>query len=197
MNQPHVILASASKARANMLRGAGLDFKTIPADIDESQVQQNGSTPEIIAEELAQQKALHIAKQNPNALVIGSDQVLECEGQLLHKSSNAEEALDKLRTLNGKTHRLISAVALVQGESIIWSTHDIASLTMNTLTEVELSDYIARAGAALTSAVGGYWLEDIGAWLFEHTQGDYFTILGMPLLPLLNQLRTQHGVNWR
>jgi len=191
-----LILASASKARGDMLRGAGVTFETIPADIDESAAQQKAVRPEDIALQLAQQKALHVAKQNPDALVIGSDQVLEFEGSLLTKSATTEKALTKLRAMNGKPHRLISAVALAQGQDSVWSTHDSATLTMNSLTEAELTAYASRAGEALTSAVGGYWLEDIGAWLFERIEGDYFTILGMPLLPLLNQLRTQHNMGW-
>lgn len=191
-----IILASASKARGEMLRGAGVAFDTMPADIDESSVQHSGCAPIDIALELAQQKALHISQQHLDAFVIGSDQILEFQGQLLHKSTTVTEALDKLRLLQGQTHTLISAVALAHNGKLVWHHHDSAQLTMHVLEESFLQHYATRAEEALLTSVGGYWLEDAGAWLFEKVQGDYFTILGMPLLPLLGQLRTQYNMGW-
>ena len=179
-----------------MLRGAKLDFEIIPADIDETTLQQSDGSPADIAQQLAQQKALFVAQQNPNALVIGSDQVLEFEEQLLSKSENADEAIDKLKAMSGKTHTLISAATLAKGDQILWSHTDQATMTMNHLTKDDLLRYKQTAGEALTASVGGYWLEDIGAWLFQSIQGDYFTILGMPLLPLLHELRTAHTIGW-
>lgn len=196
MSNPRIILASRSKARQDMLRDAGVEFETYPADIDESVLQQSGNAPEAIALELAQQKALHVARDNPAALTIGSDQVLEFEGQPLSKPASADDAIAQLKAMSGKKHRLISAVALAQGDTILWSTQDSVTLTMHALDDAFLQAYKDRAGGALTRSVGGYWFEDIGSWLFEKIEGDYFTILGMPLLPLLAELRTRHGVTW-
>ena len=193
---PRIILASRSKARQDMLRSAGVEFETMPADINEETLQQSGAEPAKVAQQLAEQKALLIAKQNPDALVIGSDQVLEFEGQLVSKPANPDDAITQLKAMAGKQHRLMSAVALAQGDSIVWTAQDSATLTMHALDDAFFEAYKARAGGALTRSVGGYWFEDIGSWLFEAIEGDYFTILGMPLLPLLKELRTQHSVEW-
>ena len=187
-----VILASGSAARAGMLHGAGLTFEVIPADVDEGAVQGDaGKTPFEIAAELAQLKALAVSAQRTDALVIGGDQVLAFEGEIFSKSSNAQEAKGKLARLSGKMHSLISSVALARGDEIIWAYTDEARLYMHDLGPDFLDDYIAKAGIALTRAVGGYELESHGSWLFERIEGDYFTVLGMPLLPLLARLREE------
>ncbi len=191
-----LILASGSKARAGMLRGAGLVFDVIPADIDESIIQNDpAKSPQQKAFELARAKALAVSAQNADALVIGGDQVLEMEGEIFSKAGDKNEALEKLRRLSGKTHRLISAVALAKGSEIIWSHSDEVKLHMRGLDENFLQDYAAKAGEALTRAVGGYELESHGSWLFERIEGDYFTVLGMPLLPLLGRLK-EEGVTY-
>ncbi len=190
-----LILASGSRARAEMLRGAGLEFDIIPADIDESAVQQDrGKSPCEMALALAQQKALHVAAKNPDALVIGGDQVLSFEGEIMAKAATPDEAREKLRYLSGKTHTLISAAALARDGELLWSYADEAHLHMHELDEAFLEDYIAKAGAALTRSVGAYELEAHGAWLFSAVEGDYFTVLGLPLLPLLGHLRTKEGI---
>lgn len=191
MTADRILLASRSKARVNMLESCGLEFESIPADIDEDAITQSmqGAAPKDIALKLASEKALKISNQHPDALVIGSDQVLECEGQLFSKSADIEEAKDKLRLLSGKDHHLISGVAVVKNGAVLWQDHDQAALTMHDLTEDDITRYTEQAGEALTRAVGGYELESHGAWLFKAVEGDYFTVLGMPLLKLLNHLR--------
>jgi len=195
---PPIILASKSFGRRKMLQDIGLTFESIPAQIDERAIEDKLETinagHEDIALELAKEKALSVSAQHPGALVIGSDQLLECEGEVLHKAATQQEALDKLRFLSGKTHKLIASACLARGNEILWSDTDSASLTMHDLDEAFLEAYIEKAGAALLNCVGAYALEAEGAWLFSRIEGDYFTILGMPLLPLLNELRTQHGI---
>lgn len=192
LNKP-LILASKSVARTSMLEQVGLSFDSIPADIDEDAYKREGLNPQAIAEALAKAKALHVSSFHPDVLVIGADQVLECEGELLSKADNAEQAKEKLKMLSGRTHRLISAVSVAHGGEILWSTCDEARLTMHDLDRGMLDVYCEKAGAALTRSVGAYELEATGSWLFEKVEGDFFTVLGMPLLPLLSYLRMTHG----
>lgn len=183
----NIILASGSAARKNMLRSAGIDFTVMPADIDEAEVQNNmyGEKASDIASALARAKAKHVAAQREDVIVIGSDQVLECGGQIFTKAGTIEEAREKLKTLRGKTHILHSAVS-INGD---WVHTDSADLTMHDFDDAFLESYLQNAGDILTSCVGAYAIEGIGVQLFEKIEGDYFTILGMPLLPLLNKLR--------
>jgi len=189
-----IILASGSAARKAMLRSAELDFDIIPADIDECALMDSLDPQKHhiahITEQLALAKAQHIASKYPEALVIGSDQTLEFEGQILSKSSTIEEGRDALRALGGKTHRLYSSVSVVQGNNTVFVHTDYADLTMHDFDEGFLEAYTAKDPDALTSCVGGYKIEGAGAWLFERIKGDYYTVMGMPLLPLLAFLRT-------
>jgi len=191
-----LILASQSKARRIMLDQVDLTYKAIPANVDEPSIlhelQAQNAAPDVAAKELSCAKALAVSQQNPEALVIGSDQILECEEQMLSKSASRDEALEKLKLLRGKTHTLISGVAVALAGEILWQTSDQAFLTMHDLDDKFLNGYADEATEALTSAVGGYYLESHGAWLFSQVKGDYFTILGMPLLTLLTYLRTEH-----
>ncbi len=193
-----IILASKSAARRAMLKNAGLSFDAMPANIDEGAItktmQDAGSDIKNIALELAQQKALHISKSNPEALVIGSDQILEFEGALISKADSPQAARAKLEKLSGKSHALISAVTIARGSEILWSNTDSAHLTMRDISNDALDTYCARAGDALVNCVGAYELEGIGSWLFSEIKGDYFTILGMPLLPVLGYLSEKHGI---
>lgn len=175
-----------------MLKNAGLTFECIPADIDEQALQKRftGNNPAELAVELARAKALSVSESHPACLVIGADQVLEINGNILTKAANKEEALDKLRTLKGTAHTLISAVTVAEAGKILWQDVQGAHLTMHDFDENFLQNYAAHAGDGLTAAVGAYELEGAGAWLFDKVEGDYFTILGMPLLPLLSFLRT-------
>lgn len=195
---PHIILASKSFGRRQVLEGAGLKFTAIPAQIDERAIEERlhqiDAGNEDIALELAKEKALAVSKDSPDALIIGSDQILDCEGQALHKAANKKEALEKLQFLRGKTHSLISSVCLAHKGEILWSAIDTAHLTMHNLDDEVLLDYMEKAGEALTGCVGAYALESYGSWLFEKIEGNYFTILGLPLLPLLTELRSNQGV---
>jgi septum formation protein len=195
MNKTPLILASKSGARIAMLRGVGLEFECVPADIDEREVEERmqHARSDEIASELARVKAAAVSQKHPNALVIGSDQILDFGGTRLHKSETRDDAVEKLDAMAGKTHHLISAVSLVQGGQELWSACDRAALKMHDLDRAALADYADRAGDAVMDCVGGYALEAHGAWLFEKIEGDYFTILGMPLLPLLGELRANHG----
>lgn len=185
-----IILASGSFARKSMLQSAGLDFKVIPADIDESALMKPGADTSQITERLAVAKAQYVAADYPEALVIGSDQTLEFEGRVLSKSPTVENGKEVLRMLGGKTHRLYSSVCVVAGgDDVLFKHTDYADLTMHDFDEEFLETYAARDADALVSCVGGYKIEGAGAWLFSDVKGDYYTIMGMPLLPLLAFLR--------
>lgn len=192
-----LILASQSKGRIEMLAGARLNVEAIPAHIDEAAITQDllskEETFDEIAQTLADEKALTISKTHPEALIIGADQILEFNGQILGKAASPDEAIARLKAMRGQTHHLMSAVSIALNGEIIWQTCDHAALTMHDLSDAFFETYRAQAGAALTQSVGGYWLEDIGSWLFDSIDGNYFTILGMPLLPLLAYLGTHHG----
>jgi len=193
---PDVILASKSTARIAMLQSAGLNFQSIPANLDETAIikTQQNEPAESLALTLAQEKALYIAQQNPNVLVIGSDQILVCNGQIFEKASNENAAREKLQTLRGKTHQLISAVAIVKGSDSLWQTTDTAELTMRSFDDVFLDRYLKAAGEDILTCVGGYAFEKSGITLFSDIKGNYHTILGMPLLPLLTYLQDGQGM---
>ena len=192
-----VVLASASRARAALLRGAGVPFLVDAAAIDEVEVRASlrlaKAEPPVVAETLAELKAQRIARRHAGSLVIGADQVLECEGVLFDKPIDLTAARDQLLALRGRRHRLISAVALVRDGQRLWHHVDRADLRMRDFSERFLDRYLGSAGNAALSSVGAYQLEDLGAQLFADVDGDYFTILGLPLLPLLDILR-EHGV---
>lgn len=206
---PDVILASGSAARAAMLRGVGVSFRVVPSKIDERALEASFATLSLdpsplrerersvatgrgneLSTKLAQAKALDISRIHPDSLVIGADQILELNGEILHKANTLEDAKSKLRKLSGKTHSLISSVCVAKGGEVLWSGSDTAHLTMHILEDDFLQTYCDQAGDVLTACVGAYALEGHGAWLFEKIEGDYFTILGMPLLPLLGFLKT-------
>lgn len=193
-----IILASRSVARREMLEKAGVDFESIAAGIDEAEATkellEGGAKPEDIAGALARRKALQVAKDNPEALVIGSDQVLVCEGALMGKAKSAEEAREKLKMLRGKTHELFSAVCVAQGGEVLWEECESAKLTMKDFDDNFLDAYTGVAGKALTRSAGAYEIENEGLKLFSDVKGDTHVILGMPLDPLLDYLEQQHGV---
>lgn len=195
MSAPPIILASGSIARQKMLTKAGITFEIIPANIDESTIQDDPSlSPENKALKLAEAKALAVSANHEGALIIGSDQILDCEGTVFSKAETPEQAAEKLRDLRGKTHRLISGVAIVKDGEILWRDMGGADLTMHDFDDAFLADYMDAAGDALTSCVGSYALEEYGSWLFSDIKGDVFTILGMPLMPLLKYLNNEHGI---
>jgi septum formation protein len=192
---PRLVLASASPARRAMLSAAGISFDAIVPQLDEIEARQEiiAATPHItadqIAEALARAKAETVSNKHPEALVIGSDQILACDGQMMTKAASPAEARATLLQLRGRRHHLISAVALAQGGETDWSTLDRAELDMRPFSEAFLDDYLARVGDAVLGSVGAYQLEGRGIQLFDRVSGDYFTILGLPLLSLVVELR--------
>lgn len=190
-----IVLASASRARTRMLSDAGISHTTHPADLDESALQKDWSdTPARLAETLAEAKALNVSPHYRGALVIGSDQVLALEDEVLTKPGSLQNVGEQLKRLRGKQHSLLSSVAVVKDQTILWSHTDRADLYVRNFSDDFLRDYISRVGQEVKDSVGAYHLEGLGAQLFERIEGDYFTVLGLPLIPLLNFLRTQGGV---
>ncbi|WKA28840.1 Maf family protein [Bradyrhizobium roseum] len=188
-----LILASQSRARQMLLSGAGISFDAVPADIDERSVQKNSglSAPGEIAGLLAREKALFVSGQNPGRHVIGADQTLALGNRLFSKPAGRAQAGEQLRLLAGQTHELHSAVAVARDGKILFSEVSVARMTMRPLSGEEIRTYLDAAGDAVTTSVGAYQLEGLGVHLFERIDGDHFTILGLPLLPLLAFLRGQ------
>lgn len=172
-----------------MLAAAGLDFEVVPAAIDEDEVRARLTDldPGSLAVALAREKALSIESAS---LILGADQVLECaDGSRLDKPRSRRQALEQLRLLSGTTHHLHSAAALARQGEIIWNARESVAMTMRPLSEAFLDSYLRSAGTAILSSVGGYRIEERGVQLFERIEGSHFAILGLPLLPLLDQLR--------
>lgn len=188
-----IILASGSRYRKTLLENAGVDIHVHPAEIDERAVETpligTGSTPEDVALVLAEAKALDISERFQNALVIGSDQTLSLGDELLHKPADMEQAHRHLLALSGKTHQLNSAVVIVRHSATLWRHVDIIRMTMRELEPAFIGRYLARVGDKALSSVGAYQIEGEGIQLFEKIEGDYFSIVGLPLLPLLTALR--------
>ena len=188
---PKVILASGSAIRRQLLTNAGIRFHVDPADIDERGLAASlaGVPPPERAKALAEAKAADISIRNRDAIVIGADQMLELDGDVLLKANGAAEARTILLRLRGLPHHLHSGVALARNGEVIWSAVLSATLQVRRFSDQWLDDYTENATGALTSSVGAYELEGRGVQLFERIEGDYFTILGLPLLPLLAELR--------
>lgn len=190
-----VILASASESRANILRGAGVAFDVMPAHVDEEAVKESmlaaNQPHRVIADALAELKTIRVSSRNPGALVIGADQVLSFGGALVSKCATMQEARALLFRLRGKTHDLFSAAVMAKDGRPIWRHIERNKMTMYPVSDAFIDDYLARKGESLLSGVGCYRLEDEGAQFFSHITGDYFAILGLPLVPLLSALREQ------
>ena len=191
-DQP-LILASQSRARQMLLANAGIDFEPVPADIDERSLQQgsNLSAPGDIAAFLAREKALWVSVQRREQFIVGADQTLALEQRLFSKPAGRAGAKEQLRALAGRSHELHSAVAFARGGQILFESRSVARMTMRPLSEAAIDGYLDEAGEAVTSSVGAYQLEGLGIHLFERIEGDHFTILGLPLLPLLAFLRSE------
>ena len=193
MSASRLILASASTARAALLRAAGVDFTAMPADVDEDALKAGclaaGQSPASIAGALASAKALVLSSTNADALVLGADQVLVHDGRLLSKARDRQSARDQLRALRGGEHQLISAAALVRDGEVVWQDSQCATLAMRDFSDAFLEDYLDRIGDLALSSVGCYHLEGLGAQLFSRVDGDYFTVLGLPLIAVLGALR--------
>lgn len=192
-----VILASASAARARMIGNAGVSFDIDAAAIDEVAAKEAarvaGCDVAEAAKRLAGAKALVVSARHPDRLVIGADQMLECERRWFDKPRNLEDARENLMFLRGREHHLVSGVVVARDGQVLWSAVDVARLRMREFSDRFLEKYLEHAGAAVTESVGACKLEGLGIQFFERIEGDFFTILGMPLLPLLAFLR-RHSV---
>jgi len=187
-----LVLASKSAIRHAILRDARIPVAVEPADIDERAIEQRSAKEDAgeLAAVLACEKARTVAARFPGRLVLGADQTLALGERRFSKSADRAGARRQLAALRGQTHELHSAVALVRGSSVLFEHREVARLTMRSFSDQFLEAYLDAAGTAVTASVGGYQLEKVGIQLFEHIQGDHFTILGLPLVPLLEYLRT-------
>jgi septum formation protein len=189
-SQP-LVLASRSDIRGKILAAAGLRFEIRPSTVDERAIEAEAGTNDAagIARHLAHAKAAAVAAGLPGRMVLGADQTLARGAKRFTKPTNRDAASGQLRDLRGRTHELHSALAVVRDGSLLFSCVDTAKLTMRNFGDRYLDDYLDMAGDAALKSVGGYQLEGIGIHLFERVEGDYFTILGLPLMPLLAYLR--------
>lgn len=188
-----IILASASPFRLAMLRNAGIETEANPSRIDERAVEEAvgdaAISPENLAWILAEAKAEEVSERFPGALVIGSDQTLSLGDEVLHKAADMEEARRRLLKLSGRTHHLNSAVVLARDGKALWGHVSVASMTMRKLDPAYVGRYLSRVGDQVLRSVGVYQIEGEGIQLFDSIEGDHFTIVGMPLLPLVAELR--------
>lgn len=192
-----IVLASLSATRATILRNAGVPFAVAPSGVDENAVKasmlENGQTPAAVASALAAAKATTVSMQQ-NGLVIGADQTLEMDGHLYDKPETLQTVRARLLLLRGRSHTLHTSVCVAQSGAIVWRHDQQSVLEMRSFTEQFIDDYVDHHGEELMSSVGAYQLEHGGIQLFDRIDGDFFTILGLPLLPLLNFLRQAGGV---
>lgn len=194
---PAVVLASASRTRAGMLERAGVAVTCDAAAVDEEEVKRSlradGAPVEAVAEALAGMKAHRVARRHPDALVIGADQMLECEGAWFDKPDGRAAARAQLLALRDRTHRLVSAAVVVRNGERLWHATAAATLRVRPFSDRFLDAYLDTVGDAVLHSVGAYQIEGMGVQLFSRVEGDVFTILGLPLLPMLGFLRA-HGV---
>jgi septum formation protein len=188
-----LVLASQSRVRQALLANAGLSFETIPAAIDERAIQLNSglTTGGETAIRLACEKAHDVSLRLPGRYVIGADQTLECDGRLFNKPAGRAAAVSHLRALSGRTHTLHAGVAVVRDGKPLFENVSVARMTMRELSDDTIKAYLNEVGDTATASVGAYQLENLGVHLFSRIEGDHFTILGLPLLPLLAFLRGQ------
>lgn len=186
-----LVLASKSAARRAMLEGAGVTFSVQVADVDEDAVKAVHDPADAagLAVELARVKALAVSRHDPDAWVLGADQTLAFDGGLVSKARSLEEARARLSAMRGKPHALHSGAALARNGQIVWSGVDTALMQVRTFSDAFLDSYLDREGESLLSSVGSYKLEGMGSQLFDRIDGDYFTVLGLPLWPVLTELR--------
>lgn len=194
-----LILASKSPFRSMLLKNAGVSFVTEAAAIDERAIeeplQKSGVTPEDMAMVLAEAKAQEVSTRHRDALVIGSDQTLSLNDRVFHKPTDMEDARRHLIAMSGKTHQLNSAVILAIDGETVWRHISVARLTMRELSPAFIGHHLARVGNTVLSSVGAYQFEGEGVQLFDKIDGDYFTIVGLPLLPLLKELRARGAID--
>lgn len=190
-----VVLASGSAARASLLRAAGVSFEVLPAHIDEAEAKRSlraeGADGAAMAQTLAELKAISVSRQRSARLVIGADQVLECEGRTFDKPADLTEAANQLRDLRGREHHLFTCAAICRDQQHLWHHLSKATLTVRPFSDDFLEEYLDAIGDAALSGPGAYQLEGPGAQLFARIDGDYFSILGLPLIAVLDYLRVQ------
>jgi septum formation protein len=186
-----LMLASRSKVRQKLLVAAGIPIEVCPADIDEREVELSAPSQQsaAVATFLSREKALSVELSNPGRLVLGADQLLALEGERFSKPGDRAHARAQLQALSGRTHTLYSAVALVHNATVVFEHVSTARMTMRTLSDRFLEHYLDVVGSAATESVGAYQLEGLGIQLFERVDGEYFTILGLPLMEILGFLR--------
>lgn len=194
---PRLVLASASPFRKTLLENAGLTFEAEPAEIDERAVEETleGLDPEDVATVLAEAKAQDVSARHPGAIVIGSDQTLSLDDTIYHKAASMDEARRRLLELSGKTHHLNSAIVLARDGETIWRHVSVARMTMRDLDPGFVGRHLSNVGDRVLSSVGAYQFEGEGIQLFERIEGDYFAIIGLPLLPLLAKLRELQAID--
>ena len=197
-NASPLVLASASLFRRRMLEAAGLGFTVVVPDVDEAAVKskllRSGASIKDIAQGLAVAKAEDVSAHLPHALVIGADQVLACGAEMFNKPASVAEAREQLVRLRGKTHELHTAVALAASGKAVWTHLQTVALAMRPFSDAFLADYLARLGERVRRTVGAYEIEGPGIQLMEHIEGDMFTVIGLPLLALLSELRARGAV---
>ncbi len=193
MSAPRLILASKSASRRAMLDAAGVEYEALPANVDERAIEENlrGATPAEIAEALSVAKAAAIARDEPDAFVLGSDSLVVVEGKRFDKPASRENAAEHLRFFSGKVMELHSAAALVRGDTCEWSHTECARLMVRDLSDAFIEHYLAAEWPEIGYTVGCFRIEAMGVQLFESIEGDQFTVLGMPLLAVLGGLREQ------
>jgi septum formation protein len=188
-----LVLASASLTRQRILDAARVTFETDAPNVDERRIEDGllaqGAKADVIAANLAEQKALDVSRRVKDALVLGADQVLVCEGKLFSKAKNLTSARETLKQFRGRKHELISAMALIHNESTEWRHVEVAELWVREFSDAFLDEYLEQEGEDILGSVGCYRIEGRGAQLFEKVVGDQFTIRGLPLFPLLGVLR--------
>ena len=188
-----LILASASKIRLKLLKNAGLNPRCHAVDLDEEALKKqylnDHFSPEKICRLLAKAKAEAIMPENNKGMILGCDQILVCENAIFNKPKNRSETRKTLQKLSGKNHHLISSACLISEQKVYAELNDVASLTMHPLHTRDIENYLDRAGENVMESVGGYHFEGIGIRLFKEVEGDYFTILGLPLIQILNALK--------
>ena len=191
MSRERLILASKSAARRAMLEGAGVPFSVQVAEVDEDAVKATHDPADAagLAVELARVKALAVSRHDPEAWVLGADQTLAFAGGLVSKAGSLDEARDRLAAMRGRAHQLHSGAALACNGQVVWSGVDTATMRMRDFSDAFLDAYLAAEGETLLGSVGSYRLEGMGSQLFEAVEGDYFTVLGLPLWPVLAELR--------